>query len=111
MFSRGYGPKKTTEESTTESKCVNPKGQKVGHALVVYGIGFSSQISGPEIEFSGPEISSKIPCFAGSKKNFLKFQTLKFQNLGPEIWQIHPPPIHTTFFACLVMQKIHSIIK
>ena len=29
------------------------------------GGGWNRQISGPEIDFSGPEISSKIPCFAG----------------------------------------------
>ena len=30
-----------------------------------------------------------------------KFQALKFQNSGPEIWRIHPPPFHTPPFACL----------
>ena len=29
------------------------------------GGGWNRQISGPEIYFSGPEFSSKIPCFAG----------------------------------------------
>ena len=29
-----------------------------------------------------------------------KFQALKFQNSGPEIWRIHPPPFHTPPSAC-----------
>ena len=29
------------------------------------GGGWNRQISGPEIDFSGPDISIKIPCFAG----------------------------------------------
>ena len=29
-----------------------------------------------------------------------KFQALKFQISGPEIWRIHPPPFHTPPFAC-----------
>ena len=37
-------------------------GRKVGHGLAVHGVG---QISGPEIDFSGPEVSSKIPCSVG----------------------------------------------
>ena len=30
-----------------------------------------------------------------------KFQALKFQNSGPEIWRLRPPPFHTPPFACL----------
>ena len=30
-----------------------------------------------------------------------KFQALKFQNSGPEIWRFHPLPFHTPHLACL----------
>ena len=69
------------------------------------GGGWNRQISGPEIQTSGPEISSKIPCFAGNFGIPQKFQALKFQNSGPEIWRIRPPPFHTPPFACLTMEE------
>ena len=75
--------------------------QQVGYGMVEDGI---RQISGPEIQISGSEISSKIPSFGGNFGIPQKFQALKFQNSGPEIWRIRPPPFHTPPFACLELQ-------
>ena len=52
---------------------------------------------------SGPDISSKKSLVLLVRRRIpQKFQALKLQNSGPEIWQIHPPAFHTPPFACLV---------
>ena len=76
---------------------------KVGNGLVVYGM---VKFQALEFNFTGPEISSTIPCLAG--------ESLKFQNSGTEIWQIHPPTFHTPQFACLVcgeLAVVQTVVK
>ena len=57
------------------------RGPKVGAWI---GGVWNSQISGPEIYFSG-------------------------QNSGPEIWRIHPPPFHAPDLACLFFASLHKM--
>ena len=47
----------------------------MGYGMLVDGI---ATISGPEIDFAGPEISGKISCFADWKENSSEIS-------GPEI--------------------------
>ena len=52
--------------------------------------------------FQGLKFPVKSPVLLVRKRIPQEFQALKFQNSGPEIWRIHPPPFHTPPFACLV---------
>ena len=95
------GSRPTTGAVCSDPVCIEFLGrQKVGYGMVVEGI---AKFQALKFYFSGSEISSKIPCFAG---NFWRIpqqaQALKFQNSGPAIWRIQPPPFHTPPFACLV---------
>ena len=77
--------------------------QKVAKGGAWIGGVRNGQISGPETYFQGLNFPVSSPCFAS--RNPLKFQALKSQTSGPEIWRIHPPPLHTPPFACLVWRS------
>ena len=69
------------------------------------GGGWNSQISDPEIAFPGLKFPVESLVLLAIRRIPQKFQTLKFQSSGPEIWRIHPPPFHTPPFACLTKQQ------
>ena len=73
-------------------------GQRWGIGSVVYGMAkFQALI----FTFQGLKFPVKSLVLLLRIRNPLTFQALKFQNSGPEIWRIHPPPFHTPPFARL----------
>ena len=72
---------------------------KVGYEMVVDGI---AQIQALKLTFQGLKFPVISLVLLVRRRIPQKFQALKFQNSGPEIWRIHPPPFHTPPFACLL---------
>ena len=66
--------------------------------MVVDGIAKSQAL---KLTFQGLKFAVKSRVFLVRRRILQKSQALKFQNSGPEIWRIHPPPFHTPPFACL----------
>ena len=72
----------------------------MGYGTVVDGIAkfqALNSLSG----FQGLKFPPKSLVLLVRRRSPQKFQALKFQNSGPEIWRIHPPPFHTPPVACL----------
>ena len=75
---------------------------KVGQGMLVDGI---AKFQALKFTFQGLTfpVKSLVLRLEGEA---LKFQALKFQNSGPEIWRLHPPPFHTPPFVCLILLEI-----
>ena len=80
--------------------------QKVGYGMVVDGI---AKFQALKFTFQGLKFPVKSLVLLVRRRIPQKFQALKFQNLGPEIWRIHPPPLHTSPFACLLSRRLTFI--
>ena len=75
------------------------RGQKVGYGTVVDGI---AKFQALKFTFQSLKFPPKSLVLLVRRRSPQKFQALKFQNSGPEIWRIHPPLFHTPPVACLV---------
>ena len=73
-------------------------GKRWGMGMVVDGI---AKFQALKFTFQGLEFPVKSLVLLVRRRIPQKFQALNFQNSGPEIWRIHPPPFHTPPFACL----------
>ena len=73
--------------------------QKVGYGMVVDGI---TKFQALKFTFQGLNFPVNSQVLLVRRRIPQKFQALKFQNSGPELWRIHPPPLHTPPCACLV---------
>ena len=88
-------PRKTKHEKSPKIL----RGQKVGYGMVADGI---AKFQALKFTFQGLKFPVKSLLLLVIRRIPQKFQALKFQNSGPEIWRIHPPPFHITPpFACL----------
>ena len=82
---------------------------KAGHGLLVHGLAkfqcLSVKFASQGLTFPGDFLVLLV-----RSRHSLKFQAVKFQTLGLEIWRIRPPPCHTPRCACLdSMSKLGSI--
>ena len=68
---------------------------KVGHGLVVYRMAKFQPL-----RFTSQLFSNSQVLLVGNR-NPLRYKALKFQNSGPEICLIHPPPLHAPHSSCL----------
>ena len=75
------------------------RGQKVGYGMVVDGI---AKFQALKFTFQGLRCPVILLVLLVRRRIPHKFQALKFQNSGPEIWRFHPPPFHTPPFAYLL---------
>ena len=75
--------------------------------MVVDGI---AEFQGLNFTFQALKFAVKSLVLLVRRRVPQKFQALRFQNSGPEIWRIHPPPFHTPPFASLYgLQGNHSV--
>ena len=74
------------------------RGQKVGHGMAVDGMAKSQAL---KFTFQDLRFPVKSLALLVRRRIPQKFEALKFQNSGAEIWRIHPPPFHAPLFACL----------
>ena len=72
---------------------------KVGYGIVMDGI---AKFQALKFTFQGLKFPVKSLVLLVRRRIPQKFQALRFQNSGPEIWRIHPPPFHTPPLACLI---------
>ena len=73
---------------------------QVGHALVVHELA-KFQCLSVKCTFQGLTLPGEFLSLLVRSRHTLKFQALKFQTLGFEIWLIRPPPFRSPRFACL----------
>ena len=72
------------------------EGKRWLHGMVVDGF---AKFQALKFTFQGLKFPVKSLVLLVRKRIPHKFQALKFQNSGPEIWRIHPPPFHATTFC------------
>ena len=74
----------------------------MGYGTVVDGI---AKFQALKFTFQGLKFPAKSLVLLVRRRIPQKFQPLKFQTAGPEIWRFHPPPFHIPPFACLLISE------